>query len=230
MTILWYIRKWRNCRIFGKGDEIPTDKIAFLHNHYNDIIEAFQGTEGADNNDTKQMTERLIKWQAPPTDWISLHTNGAAKGNPGVARASGVFREHRGEWLGGYAEGLGICSLVKAELKAVLRGLRIAKDRRIQKLWIRLDSSVVVDILQNSTFPPENYSLVRQCTDLLSSTGWQVRVSHCYREANKVADKLVNIGVRLNSHFMYLDSPPKEVHALLAQDIVGVAWSHFFAN
>ena len=119
---------------------------------------------------------------------------------------------------------------MKVELKAVLRGLRIAKDRRIQKLWIRLDSSVVVDILQNSTFPPENYSLVRQCTDLLSSTGWQVRVSHCYREANKVADKLANIGLYLNSHFMYLDSHHEEVRALLARDIVGAAWPRFFAN
>ena len=71
-------------------------------------------------------------WEAPPPSWATLNTDGASKGNPGPA-GGGVIRGHRGEWICGFVENMGICTSTKAKLKAVLRGLLIAKEKITDK-------------------------------------------------------------------------------------------------
>ena len=41
---------------------------------------------------------------------------------------------------------------MKAEIRVVLRGLKIAKEMRTHKLWIRVDSKVVVGMLTDYKF------------------------------------------------------------------------------
>ena len=43
-------------------------------------------------------------------------TNCVAKGNPSAAGAGGVLRGDKTEWLGGFLENLGNCSLLKAKI------------------------------------------------------------------------------------------------------------------
>jgi len=84
--------------------------------------------------------ERWVRWEFPAEGWMVLHMDGAAKGNPGPAGAEGVIRGDKGEWVHGFSENLGFCTSVKAELRAVLRGLTLANDVRVQKLWVQMDS------------------------------------------------------------------------------------------
>ena len=51
--------------LFGKGDDIHRDKITFLHNRFKDIIKAFQGKEGDDNNGAKKMNEGSLSGKLP---------------------------------------------------------------------------------------------------------------------------------------------------------------------
>ena len=107
--------------------------------------------------------------------------------------------------FGGYAEHMGFCTLVKAELKVVAWGLRLAKDRGLHELCVNPDSLVVAGFLQgNYQTPLGHYSLIQQCKNLISGLGWQVLISHCYRKANTVVDKITNIGVQLNGQFCVL--------------------------
>jgi len=43
-----------------------------------------------------------------PAGWKVLNTDGAAKGNPGIAGGGGVLRGDQGEWICGFGESMGI--------------------------------------------------------------------------------------------------------------------------
>ena len=107
------------------------------------------------------------------------------KGNPGPAGAGGVLRDAKGEWLAGFSEHLGHCSSVKAELRAVWRGLSLAKEMQAQRVWLQTDSNVVVSMLAGHTHRhPEHRAIFQKCTRLMEWTGWEVKCTHCFREAN----------------------------------------------
>ncbi|CAL9225099.1 unnamed protein product [Arabidopsis halleri] len=55
----------------------------------------------------------MVSWIRPGEGWVALNTDGASRGNPGlatVATAAGVIRDSDGLWLGGFALNIGICS------------------------------------------------------------------------------------------------------------------------
>jgi len=60
-----------------------------------------------------------------------------------------------------------------------------------------------------------------QCRDLIEREGWEVKISLCYREVNRVADKLANLGVEKEVGVVYFDSPPKEILDILNANVVG---------
>lgn len=69
--------------------------------------------------------------------------------------------------------------------------------------------------------------LLNTCWSLLASSEWEVRLSHCYREGNKVADRLANIGVLQEVHVVFFAAPPPEITTLLHEDIMGVTTPRF---
>jgi len=58
---------------------------------------------------------------------------------------------------------------------------------------------------------------------------WEVLISYCYGEANKVADTLASIEVTLNVKFALFESPPCEIRDVLF-DNVGVGWSRMLGH
>ena len=104
-----------------------------------------------------------------------------------------MIRGERGEWIAGFSENLGHCSSMKAEIRAILRGLRLAEEANFRKVWVRTDSLVVVGMLTNHMqWHPEHQFLLQQCYNLMGKESWEVKISHCYREANQVADILAH--------------------------------------
>ena len=65
----------------------------------------------------------------------------------GPVGAGGVIRDDKGEWIIGFSEYLGHCSALTAEFKAVIRGLKIAKEIGAHRLWVRTDSKVLWGML-----------------------------------------------------------------------------------
>ena len=189
--------------IFGSGDVPDVLKIQrespgeskFLCCKFQDIIHALATDKHFPNLERRESDEQWIGWDPPDGGWMALNTDGAVKGNPGSIGAGGVIRGEKGEWIVGFSEYLGYCSATKAEIRGVLRRLKIAKEMCIPKLWIRIDSKAVVTMLNNHNSEHlEHYFLIQQCKKLLDWGGWEVRISHCFREANQVANKLAKIG------------------------------------
>ena len=91
--------------------------------------------------------------------------------------------------MGGFAVNIGICTAPMVELWRVYYGLVIAWERGVRKVELEVDSQIVVGFLKTwiSVAHPLSF-LVQLCYGFLSKD-WSVRVSHVYREANRLADR-----------------------------------------
>jgi len=224
-TTLWYIWKWRCASCFNNMGGIPFDKGKFLQHTFQVMLAAAEPGRDSCPGEGQAQGNQWICWEPPPEGWMVLNTDGAVKMHCGRAGAGGVIRNAQGEWIVGFSECLGFCEPLKAELKGVLRGIRLAQERHIPKLLIRSDSMQVINALNTSTATTrKNYFLIQQCKKLLGWDGWTVQVSHCLREANQVADTLATIGSEGGLGITIFTNPPSETQNLLYADARGFSW------
>ncbi|KAJ8431108.1 hypothetical protein Cgig2_027415 [Carnegiea gigantea] len=186
----------RNALRFNRLDEIPEEKGRFLLSHFDDIIHALRTDHPFALKSNTGNEETLLHWEAPLVDYALLNTNGPSKGN-----------------------------LVKAELKAVLRGLKMVTTLGLKRIWLRVDSMIVVSMLRgNESWNPVHKPLITQCKLLIGRSDWEVKVSHRYRVANQVVDRVASFGFNSYVGVVYFDSLPKEILDVLHADFVGAAW------
>lgn len=94
--------------------------------------------------------------------------------------------------------------------------LQLAKEKAFKKLIVNVDIIFVVGLLKGDIrCNARHSSIIQKCKGILHLTEWEVRINHCFREANQVDDVLANIGVDLNNDFIYFNEPPREALNLL---------------
>lgn len=93
---------------------------------------------------------KWICWEAPSEGWITLTTDGIVSGNPGLAGAGGLLRDHRGHWISGFYKGIGVTHSVMAELCGLLEGLKLALSLNMTKINIQLEARLTVDLLSDN--------------------------------------------------------------------------------
>ncbi|XP_071924664.1 uncharacterized protein [Coffea arabica] len=132
-----------------------------------------------------------ITWSAPRAGY-KLNLDGCAKGNPGVSGGGRVVRDGEGRFIVGYSCFFGSLTSLHAELKATLFGVLLFVARGLQDFHVESDSLVLVQILQGTHGCP--WRLQREVDELLSFKHHFREITHCYREVNKPADYLANLG------------------------------------
>ena len=130
-----------------------------------------------------------------------MNTDGSSLGNPGLAGDGGLIRDEEGAWVVGFARNIGISSSFIAELWALRDGLMICVNRNFNAVEVEVDARAVIDVLSalkctNSLAAP----LVDDCKQLATQIH-QIHFKHCFREANRSADKLASMGVAQDSQF-----------------------------
>ncbi|KAK2448079.1 TMV resistance protein N [Trifolium repens] len=162
----------------------------------------------------------MIAWVPPKATFVKLNTDGAYKDNQ-TAGCGGVIRGTQGEWLGGFAKHVGLCSAFMAELWGVYEGLRYASRMGFTKVELNIDSEAVVQVIKaRRVRNSSGNTLVKQIRRLLDMN-WLVEIAHTYREANKCADALANIGCSLDYDIMFFDSCPSQISEICEKDRVG---------
>jgi ribonuclease HI len=165
--------------------------------------------------------EVMIYWKPPLEGCVKLNTDGACK-EGSSAGCGGVIRDSNGIWRGGFAKKLGIGSAYVAELWGVFEGLRYAGYLGFNRIELNVDSIVVTQVLHQSGYGrPLGGSLVMRIRCLLE-LDWEVVINHTYREANKCADILANIGCTMDSNIVYYDTCPRECHMVTLADVLGI--------
>ncbi|KAK4385617.1 putative ribonuclease H protein [Sesamum angolense] len=133
----------------------------------------------------------IVKWIKPDRGWFKLNTNGASKGNPGVAGAGGIIRNHLGQTVLAFQKHLGLTSNTAPELKAIYRGVKLCIDNNIRKIWVEIDANVALKLISSSSQGPWHLqNLLQQIRNLLSQT--EFKISHIFREGNQVANYFAN--------------------------------------
>jgi hypothetical protein len=56
---------------------------------------------------------------------------------------------------------------------------------------------------------------------------WEVVIYYSYRETNKCADVLANIGCTIDTHMVYYDMCPRECHNVMLADVLEIATPRF---
>jgi ribonuclease HI len=162
----------------------------------------------------------MIKWCPPKPLYVKLNTDGAFKDKK-IAGCGGVIRGTEGEWLGGFAKCVGFCSAFVAELWGVVEGLRYAYRLGFKQIELNIDSEAVVRVIKNGTSNSAmGSSLLKHIKNLLAMD-WIVEISHTYREANKCADVLANIGCSLSYDVVFYDSCPDNISDIYVSDTQG---------
>ncbi|KAL2899374.1 hypothetical protein RDABS01_024456 [Bienertia sinuspersici] len=223
-TCHWWIWRWRNNISFDRNMEIPLDVGTFIRTQADAAWNSLHNiSDESSSAHTRHPTTQFIRWMAPYCDWMVLNSDGASKGTPGPAGGGAILRDWRGGFKQALTANYGICTTYKAELMAVSLGLDMARSLGVRKLEIQMDNKACIQILNNKEYQGgECYHIINHCRALLEADVWEVRLIHCYREGNKVADKLANIGVTQLDNLLFHVNPPSEIIPLLREDIVGV--------
>ncbi|MDQ3879642.1 MAG: ribonuclease HI family protein [Chloroflexota bacterium] len=125
-----------------------------------------------------------------------IHTDGAARGNPGPAGLGAVLRTTDGRVVAELAEFLGVRTNNHAEWRAVEAALREAARLGARHVDLRMDSQLVARQIAG-IYRVKHADLIpihRRVMDLLKRfEGYSV--GHVPRELNRDADRLSNVAI-----------------------------------
>ena len=143
-----------------------------------------------------------ISWKKPLAGWMKLNTDGVVFGNSIQVGGGGVIRDSNGEWVAGFVRKLGSMSSILAELWALKDGLLLARQLDILNVNIELDADLIVHLLNNPSFHNLMFKpLLNDCKNLIK-TFPSCTMAHVFRETNRCADKLANIGATQTVNFL----------------------------
>lgn len=122
-----------------------------------------------------------------------VHTDGAARGNPGPAAIGVVIEDEQGRTVYEASRALGVRTNNEAEYMALITALEYLKDVRPAEVEFRLDSELVVKQIggQYKVKEPRLQALHGQVIMLLNAVK-KFRFRHVRREQNARADELAN--------------------------------------
>ncbi|GKD78249.1 non-LTR retroelement reverse transcriptase [Tanacetum coccineum] len=105
-------------------------------------------------------------------------------------------------------------------------GSQAGSDVGIRKLIIKVDSQVVVRLMEGEIIRhnPAFYT-VKKCRNLLKSLDREVKLEHCFREANRATNWLANHGCEQEKRLCMFDSPPLDLGSIILDDVKGVTLS-----
>ena len=164
---------------------------------------------------------RWVAWRAPPDGWAALNVDGSSLGNPGRAGAGGVIRNNLGVWCSGFSAHVGITEILKAELLAILFGLRLCWDRGFRRIVVFSDSTLAISLVSHGCGRFHVYGAVIGLIREFLERDWMVRLEHILREGNAVADCMAKEGARGSDRLKLWESPPVAALPLLADDYRG---------
>jgi len=129
-----------------------------------------------------------------------LYCDGASRGNPGPAGAGAVLYDPRGELAAQQEEYLGQATNNVAEYRALLLGLKLARDLQVPRLRILADSQLLVRQLTGRyrVKSPHLFPLWQQARKELQNFE-ACAIAQVPRAENQEADALANRAIDLKS-------------------------------
>ncbi|CAN1185302.1 Putative ribonuclease H protein At1g65750 [Linum perenne] len=83
---------------------------------------------------------------------------------------------------------------MRAELRGITEGMKIARDSGIRRLCIQTNSRAAVALLSSNNGRLHRYANLVEQFISLKNRDWEVMIHHIYRETNCAPDYLTNLG------------------------------------
>ncbi|MCK9439064.1 MAG: ribonuclease HI family protein [Patescibacteria group bacterium] len=127
---------------------------------------------------------------------IIIFSDGGARGNPGPAGIGAVLYDQEKNKIAEVSKYLGETTNNQAEYRALIEGLKKAKELKAQEVECFLDSELVVKQLKRE-YKVKNQELAPLFLEVynLSQTFKDIKFVHIPREKNKEADRLANLAM-----------------------------------
>lgn len=131
--------------------------------------------------------------QAPVLSRVRLYSDGAARGNPGLAGAGAVLVEPSGQVVDRLGKFLGKQTNNYAEYMGLLMGLKRAAELGVSEVEVFADSELMIRQLggRYQVKSPSLKPLYQQALRLLNEFE-RVKLVHVPREMNRAADEMSN--------------------------------------
>ncbi|KAJ7971706.1 Ribonuclease H protein [Quillaja saponaria] len=143
---------------------------------------------------------KILRWQPPPYSFVKLNCDGCSRDNPGEVAMGGIIRSNKGEFIWAYGSFLGNQTKMVAELEALYEGLKYCAANGLHDVIVNSDSMSLVQCVNSKTSPLWMYhGKFREIIHILQDCN--MKVLHCFREINVVADYLVNYACNEREHF-----------------------------
>lgn len=136
---------------------------------------------------------KLTEAMAPNFDKLSVYSDGAARGNPGLSGAGAVLVEPSGQVVDKLGKFLGIQTNNYAEYMGLLIGLRRARELGAKEIEVFADSELMIRQLggRYQVKSPALRPLYDEALKLLEGFS-RTKLVHVPREMNKQADEMSN--------------------------------------
>ncbi|KAF7820958.1 reverse transcriptase [Senna tora] len=158
----------------------------------------------------------------PPTNWFKINTDGACSGNPGPFAIGGVIRNSHGNWVHGFSSFVGDGTAIKAEIWAIIVGLKLAKSFKYDHIFIESDSLLALNLINKGDVHQNHHlnNLIMYCRSILLTFN-EVQTGHTYREGNSCADGLAKTALLNRSPMTHFASVPSFAEWLFWQTYMG---------
>ncbi|CAN1823299.1 Putative ribonuclease H protein At1g65750, partial [Linum perenne] len=151
-----------------------------------------------------------------------LNTGGSRYSHSGSTAIGDLIRDDGGRFIQAFTAYIGDCSITKAELSAIIQGLKLAWAIGIRRIIVRSDSRTYMSILQREATDNQHATLISEFIEL-KARSWEISITHVYREANCGPDYLANLGHSFNFGLHLFTQPDSVLAQWLRYDLVGVA-------
>jgi ribonuclease HI len=127
---------------------------------------------------------------------LLVETDGAARGNPGLAGAGVIIKDEAGKTLETIGEFLGVATNNQAEYKALIVALAAVQRYQPEAVTVRSDSELMVKQIngQYRVRHPQIVPLYQQAMELATAFP-NFSIVHVPREKNPGADRVANVAI-----------------------------------
>ncbi|KAL4304528.1 hypothetical protein GQ457_10G007360 [Hibiscus cannabinus] len=178
----WLLWKNRCCRVMGSECMPREELLARGRRMLEECSRTFRGSRHTVRRGL------LMSWQRPPLEWVKVNVDAAVNVFDQRAVVGGVFRDSDGEWLFGFTQSIGSCSVLLAELWAIFEALCRAWAKGYR--YVELESD---------------------CANALS-------IAQIPRACNVCADRLAALGRGQVEEVVEFEAPPAELLDLVVEE------------
>ncbi|GLJ23795.1 hypothetical protein SUGI_0451490 [Cryptomeria japonica] len=145
-------------------------------------------------NQEFRIGRKEIRWKTPNDRFSKLNFDGAARGNPRILGIGCVIKDQEGKILvAGYGRILNGSNKI-AEEKVLLLGIKLEIKNKANNIIIKGDSQNIIYVVLKKQTPNWQLDYIIQEERELIHSLVPYQIVHCYREANRLADILANLG------------------------------------